>query len=61
MVAIVKSNRVLVLQIDVVMRLGRCSDDESDSYAWVGYHISPIRRVGCLGLASRVSLCGVPL
>ena len=35
MVAIVKSNRVVGLQIDVAMRLGRCSDDESDSYAWV--------------------------
>ena len=40
----------MFLQIDPVTRHERCSDDESDSYPWIGYHCSSIRRAVCLAL-----------
>ncbi len=51
---------VMLPQIDPVMRHERCSDDESDSYPWIGYHRSSIRRAVCLALASWISPCGMP-
>ena len=57
---VVNSMFVWVQQIDPVTRHERCSDDESDSYPWIGYHLSPIRRGNCLALASWINPCGVP-
>src|SRR4051794_32817069 len=37
------------------MRHERCSADESDSYPWIGYHRSPIRRGACLALVSWIN------
>ena len=42
----------MVFQIDPMTRHERCSDDESDSYPWIGYHLSSIRRGVCLALRS---------
>ncbi|MCC6197515.1 MAG: transposase [Burkholderiales bacterium] len=44
--------RFKVLQIDSVKRHDRCGADESDSYSWVGYHRSSIRRGICFALKS---------
>jgi len=43
------------LQIDPMMPRERCSDDESDSYPWIGYHLSLIRRGVCLALGSWIN------
>ncbi len=51
----------MVCQIDPVTRHERCSDDESDSYPWIGYHRSSIRRGVCLALASWINPCGMPV
>jgi hypothetical protein len=54
--------RCMVLgQLDPVMRQERSSDDESDSYPWIGYHRSSIRRGACLALKSWINPCGVPV
>jgi len=57
---VVNSMFVFAQQIDPVTRHERCSDDESDSYSWIGYHLSPIRRGNCLALATWINPCGVP-
>ena len=46
----------MVFQIDPVTRHERCSDDESDSYPWIGYHRSSIRRGACLALEGHGSI-----
>ena len=51
----------MVFQIDPVTRHERCSDDESDSYPWIGYHRSSIRRGVCLALGSWINPCGMPV
>jgi hypothetical protein len=50
-----------VFQIDPVTRRERCSDDESGSYPWIGYHLSSIRRGVCLALESWINPCGMPV
>ena len=52
---------VMVLQIDPVTRHEQCSDDESDSYPWIGYHRSSIRRGVRLAPGSRIDTCGMPV
>jgi hypothetical protein len=42
--------------IDRVMRLERCSDDESDSYPRIGYRQFIDPSWACLALASGISL-----
>lgn len=48
------------VEIEPVMRLERCSDDESDSYPWVGYQRVIDPSWGCLALVSWISACAVP-
>ena len=58
---LVKCVVFMVFQIDPVTRHERCSDDESDSYPWIGYHLSSIRRGACLALESWINPCGMPV
>jgi hypothetical protein len=57
----VNSVLIHVDQIDPVRRHERCSDDESDSYPWIGYHLSSIRRGVCLALRDMINPCGMPV
>jgi hypothetical protein len=60
MVVNVVNSMFVLVQIYPVTRHERCSEDESDSYPWIGYHFSPIRRGNCFTLASWINPCGVP-
>jgi hypothetical protein len=58
MVALVNKRLRLhrVYEIDRVMRLERCSDDESDSYPRIGYQHFIDSSRACLALASWIFL-----